>query len=253
MSQISGFSARSVYEPATDEEIEQYRTIDYPSWLLEVRRALETLHHRLDARTVWPYVVAVAENVGTRPATEALIAIQTRGAFELLNDEGADENDEDQLAKAPTAPFELPLPPAPPRGRTKIVDPLAIYRSLHDDHVATARHFPLTLPPLSPPKPRDSDSFYWRVGRLDWTSLMELECASWRHGQSGLEFPLRVRPVEQEKTNGLIEFSLHAHNISEPKQIGLPVRIEFEDGQTFAQAKVLVELLGKTARARGLL
>lgn len=253
MSLISGFSARSVYEPATVEEIEQYKTIDYPSWLREVREALEKLHHRLDARTVWPDVVAVAENVGTRPAAEALLAIQARGAFELLNDEGADDDDEGQSAKAPTAPLGLPLPPAPPRGRTKIVDPLAVYRGLHTDDFAAARYFPLTLQHLSPPKSRDSDAFYWRVGRRDWTTLMELECASWRHGQAGLEFPLRVRPVEQEKTNGLIEFSLHAHNICEPKQIGLPVRIEIEDGQTFAQAKVLVELLGKTARARGLL
>lgn len=253
MSQISAFSARSVYEPATEGEIEQYRTIDYPSWLREVRKALETLHHRLDARTVWPDVVAVAENVGTRPAAEALLAIQARGAFELLNDEGADEDDEGQSAKAPTAPLELPLPPPPPRGRTKIVDPLAVYRGLHTDDFAAARYLPLTLQNFSPPKSRDSDAFYWRFGRRDWTTLIELECASWRHGKAGLEFPLQVRAVEQEKTSGLIEFSLHAHNISAPKQIGLPVRIDFEDGQTLAEAKVLVELLGKIARARGLL
>ncbi|WP_066527657.1 PIN domain-containing protein [Erythrobacter sp. CCH5-A1] len=251
MSHISAFSAHSVYEPATEEEIEQYRATDYPNWLHEVRKALETLHHRLDARTVWPDVVAVAENIGTRPATEALLSIRARGAFELLNDEGADEDDEGQLAKAPSAALELPLPPAPPRGRTKIVGPLANYRGLQSDHFATARHFPLTLPHLSPPKSRDSDAFYWRVGRRDWTTLMELECASWRHGQTGLEFPLRIRPVEQEKTSGLIEFSLHAHNLSTPKQIGLPVRIDFKDGQTLAEARVLVELLGKAARAKG--
>ena len=251
MSQISAFSARSVYEPATEEEIEQYRTTDYPSWLRQVREALEKLHHRLEARTVWPAAVAVAENVGTRPAAEALLAIQARGAFKLLNDESADDDDEGEAAKATTALPKLPLPPAPPRGRTKTVDPLGIYRGLNGDPFATARHLPLTLPHFSPSKPRDSDAFYWRIGRRDWTGLMELECASWRHGQAGLEFPLRVRPVEPEKTSGLIELSLHAHNISTPKQIGLPVRIDFEDGQTLAEAQALVELLGETARAKG--
>lgn len=251
MSHISAFPARSVYEPATEEEIEQYRTTDYPSWLREVREGLGTLHQRLEARTVWPGVVAVAENVGTRPATEALLAIQARGAFELLSDESVDEDDEDEAVEATAALPELPLPPAPPRGRTKTVDPLGIYRGLHGDPFATARHLPLTLPYFSPPKPRDSDAFYWRVGRRDWTGIMELECASWRHGQAGLEFPLRVRPVERVKTSGLIELSLHAHNISTPKQIGLPVRIGYEDGQTFDEAQALVELLGKAARARG--
>lgn len=251
MSLISAFSTRSVYEPATEEEIQHYRTTVYPSWLREVRKALEELHHRLEARTVWPGVIAVAENVGTRPAAEALLAIQARGAFELLNDESVDEDDEGESAKATTGHPELPLPPAPPRGRTKTVDPLGIYHGLHGDPLATAPYHPLTLPQFSLPKSRDSDAFYWRVGRRDWTGLMELECASWRHGQAGLEFPLRVRPGEKEKTNCLIEFSLHAHNISKQKQIGLPVRIDFEDGQTLGEAQAMVELLGKTARARG--
>lgn len=153
-------------------------------------------------------------------------------------------------AAAKDAGFELPLPPPPPRGRTKTVDPLRIYRGGNARNFATGRSIPLHLPHFSP-KPRESDAFYWRVGRRDWAGTMELECASWRHGQDPLQFALRVRPEEQTATSAVIEISIHAHNIADPRMVRLPVRFDYEDGPTLDKGRALVDLLGRSARARG--
>ena len=254
MSQLSAFGSRSVYEPATAEEIEHYTTAEYPDWLESVRSSLASLHHTLEARTQWPHVVAVAANVGTRPATEPLLTIQARGAIALLNEDDVNEDadaDDEEESSAKARRFELPLPPTVPRGRTKTVDPLGIYRGLNAGAYATVTPLPLHLPHLSPPKPRDSDAFYWRTGRRDWSGTMELECASWRHGQDPLHFALSVRPEEQVATSAVIEISVHAHNIADPRVVRLAVRIDYEDGPTVDEGRALVELLCRTARAKG--
>ena len=249
MSQLSVFGARSVYEPATEVEIERYKTAEYPEWLESVRSALASIHDTLEAATEWPNLVAVAANVGTRPATEALLSIQARGAIELLNDDDVDEDQEPVSGKA--ARLELPLPPAPPRGRTKTVDPLGVYRGLNSGAFATAHAIPLQIPHLLPSKPRVSDAFYWRAGRRDWVRAMELECASWRHGQEPLQFALRVRSEEKVATSGVIEISVHAHNIADPRVAKLPVRFDYQEGLTLGEARALVHMLGQTARAKG--
>jgi len=80
---------------------------------------------------------------------------------------------------------------------------------------------------------------------------MELECASWRHGQDPLEFGLSVRPKQQVATSAVIAISVHAHNIADPRVVRLPVRFNFEDGPTLDEGRALIELLGRTARASG--
>jgi hypothetical protein len=62
---------------------------------------------------------------------------------------------------------------------------------------------------------------------------------------------LRVRPDESSDTEGSIELSVHAHNISDAPLTQLPIRITFEDGSTTEKAEALVEQLSQAARARG--
>ncbi|MDF2622160.1 MAG: hypothetical protein K0S00_4819 [Xanthobacteraceae bacterium] len=248
---ISRPLVRSIYEPATEEEIERYKTIEYPEWLETVRSVFASLHHALEIRTEWPRVVAVAANRGTRPATEALLTIQARGAITLLNEDDLDEDEEGETDPSVEVDrLELPLPPTPPRGRTKTFDPLEIYRGLNAGALPTISPRSLHLPHLSLPTPRESDAFYWRAGRRDWSGTMELECASWRHGQDPIRFVLRVRPKEQVATSAAVEISVHAHNITKPQVVRLPVQFDYEDGSTFAEGLALVELLGHSAGAR---
>jgi hypothetical protein len=247
VSRLSSFQLRSVYEPATEQEIEAYKTEDYPNWLESVRSSLATLHYTLEARTEWPLIVATSANAGTRPAVESLLTIQARGAIALLNHDVDEEADDDEQADVRNSDFDLPSPPTPPRGRTKTIDPLGRYRGLDAHSFATAHQMPFHLPQISSPKPRDSDAFYWRIGRHDWVGTIELECASWRHGQHPLQFALKIRPEESVTTSAVIEITVHAHNITDPPVSRLPVRFEYEDGQTIEKARSLVDRLSRMA------
>lgn len=252
MARLSAFSSRTVYEAATAEEIETYKTESYPKWLTSVRSSLASLHDDLEMRTEWPLVVAVAANTGTRPAAGTLLTIQARGTIEFWNDDRVDETaDEDERPQTKTVDFHLPLPPAPPRGRTRTVDLLRMPRFLDASAFASAYPHSLPVPNLSRPKPRDSDAFYWRVGHFDWVGKMELECENWRHGQEPLQFELKVRPAEQVSTAAAIEISVHANNIADPRVVKLPVRFDYREGATLDKAHALVARLGEAARAKG--
>jgi hypothetical protein len=179
--QMSALTAPSVYEPATEKEVELYNTIEYPNWLNSTRKTLESLHLRLAARTHWPAVVAVADNAGTRPATETIISIRVRGAFAILSDseESADQESDGKASDRP----ELPLPPTPPRGRVKTIDFLGGYRDLGTDAFPKA---PPVIPPdfarFARPELRNSDAFFFAnrekgLGKPNGARMREL--AAW--------------------------------------------------------------------------
>jgi hypothetical protein len=179
--QMSALTAPSVYEPATEKEVELYNTIEYPNWLNSMRKTLESLHLRLAARTHWPAVVAVADNAGTRPATETIIRIRVRGAFAILSDseESADQESDGKASDRP----ELPLPPTPPRGRVKTIDFLGGYRDLGTDAFPKA---PPVIPPdfarFARPELRNSDAFFFAnrekgLGKPNGARMREL--AAW--------------------------------------------------------------------------
>ena len=115
-------SLASLYEPATEAEIERYKTSGYPNWFESVREALRSLHQTLSARIQWPTVVVVASNTGTRPATETLLRIRAQGGFLILN-ERSDEDDNANEPGKKASDRVLPLPPRPPRGRWPILLP----------------------------------------------------------------------------------------------------------------------------------
>lgn len=240
------FGTRSVYQPATDQEIDLYRTSAYPEWLASVRKSLNSVHDKLTARTEWPSVRAIASNTGTRPASEVLMCIRAQGSFAIFDDEVSSKGREE----APEG-FSLELPPAPPRGKTRVVDALGVYRNLGGDIHGAAYSLPTIPPHLTPLPPKRSDTFYWREGQHDWTQFMELECSSWRHGQQEISFLLKIKPNQRTDFTGAIELSVHANNIADPLRSRLPIRISFVDGATANEARVLVNQLGHAARAQG--
>lgn len=250
MPHLSAITSRSVYEPATEEEIQLYKTQDYPNWLKSVRSSLAFLHQTLEERSEWPVVIAVAKNTGTRPATDTLLTIHARGAIRLFNSEECDEDaDNEEQARAKNADFKLPLPPAPPRGRTKTTNPFWAYHELNASNFATARQIPFDISNFPPIKPRELDAFYWRLGQSDWVKTMELECSSWRHGQEPVQFAFKVYPEEKGATSAVIEISVHANNIADPRVARLPIRINYEDRSTLDKGRALVEQLGRTTSA----
>ena len=246
------FQPRSVYEPATEKEIECYKTSDYPNWLSSIREALGSLHDNLKARTQWPTVWAFASNVGTRPATDALLGIRAQGALMLLDAESQSDDEEDagQKVLVPER-LSLPLPPAPPRGSVKTIDPLGYHFAAINRAFATAHALPIEMPRFTLPSPMQSDAFYWRTGQRGWVALMELECKSWRHSRGEAVFSLKVRPDHCNDTEGAIELSVHANNISDPPFAQLPIRIIVDEGSTIQEARAMVKQVGLAARANG--
>lgn len=235
---MASLRPRSVYEPATEAEIERYKTETYPEWLDSVQAALGSLHERLEVHTAWPAFGAFAVNAGTRPATEALLRLRAHGAFSLLN--SGDEDGAEEIK-----PLTLPSRPKPPRGKMRTIDPLGIARASYMSALS-----PLGVRPSFEPldysafQPRSSDAFYWRSGREGWVALMELECASWRHGEKEITFSLKIRPEHAGDITGMIEFHAHANNISTPLSVRLPLQIKWIVGSTVSEAHKLVDYLG---------
>jgi hypothetical protein len=252
----AAFQTRSVYEPATDAEIERYKTTAYPGWFDSIRATLGTLQDKLEARTQWPTVLAIASNKGTRPATDVLLRIRAQGAFVIFDVEAnrGDENDEEDADRKAHAPehLELPLPPGPPRGRVKTIDHFDRfdpYRNFSGGaHATGIRSALLDITRFTPPPPRRLDVFYRRTGKSDWVNFMELECASWRHNQEDVAFLLKARPSRPSDVSGAIELSVHANNTSDPPLARLPVSISFVEGSTIREGLALVEQLGRAAR-----
>ncbi|WP_439395166.1 PIN domain-containing protein [Bradyrhizobium sp. PMVTL-01] len=240
---FSALQGHMFYQPVTKEEIEQYKNIDYPNWLDKVRTELGLLDDRLIAQTEWPTALAIASNGGSRPATDVLLRIEARGALAIFDDSPRESQDHDldDGAEPGAQPqkYRLPLPPVPPRGRRTTFNYGFAEAALSPRH----RNFPI----ISPPAPRRSDAFYWRCGRHAWGKLVELECASWRHTQEELVFPLKVLPQGLSDVAGAIELSIHANNISDPPIKRLPIRITVVDGSTIDEARALVEQLSRAS------
>ncbi len=243
-----------VYEPATEKEIERYRTRDYPEWLSVIRQALGSLHEELNARTQWPMVQVVAANIGTRPATSVLLQLHAKGKFALLDadTEGSDDDDEtdgDQKANHIKC-YELPLPPEPPRGKERSINSLGdIQRQFFGSHLESLK--PLKFPLLNSVLNERSDAFYWRKGRGEWGKQIELVCSSWRHGQQGVGFKLKIKPDERVDISGAIAVEVHAHNMTDPLSAHLPIRISFVHGSTKDEARSLVKALAVSADFHG--
>ena len=107
--QISKIIGR-VFIPATDEAIEKYQDEAYPQWLAHCEEVLSKYHQTLQEQEPIPRFMFLAENRGTRPATDALITIEAQGRFQIKPPAPDDESD--SLQEKPTVLLPSP-PPAP--------------------------------------------------------------------------------------------------------------------------------------------
>jgi len=243
---IAALLPRTVHQPATAEEIERYKSITYPAWLERVRQALRDLPESLNAVTKWPSVIAVAENRGTRSAIEALLTVESKGPFTMM-DVDTNRPDDDGLRDDAVQSISMPPPPSPPRGRTTTIDPFG-----RPDDMARGRMPSTPLwQNLDIPKSRERDVFYWKEGKTGWVPLMQLECASWRHGEEEVAFVLELRPDAAADCGGAIEISLKATNLSGRPVARLPVRIGSKPGDTLLEARRLIRNLGPAASGAG--
>ena len=250
------------YTPATDEKIKTYREEEYPKWLERCEEILRAHHRVLQRRTALPELSFLAENTGTRPATDALVTMEAEGHFRIQPPPPADGEEElDREDDAPPNPVaeELPQPPVAPRGRWQRTsrafpgDALrnldALGRSLSKwpnfDPPTVLRHGPELADLLLPSPPHDPNAFYYTPERPSSPrSSFSLSCDQWRHGNG--ERPFRVQipvPVDQDKIEGALLFRIQAANLSTSASKRIPVRISITRVSAFESAQSMVEEL----------
>ena len=216
-----GFSMPTyTYSPPTKEAINRYQFEEYPEWLDLCKTILKNIHN-IEQRLNLPAITVVINNVGTRPANDALCVFESRGDLQILSP--SIQEDIDDMKEM----TRIPTPPQVPSGN---------WRSIPDMISGAIAGAPLQIPNLGGtqffdddfPARRDPNSFYYKEGRSKKpVDTYELECEQWRHNSGEFEFEVLLNVDNfNQLTRGAIEIQVHAENLSSPIIKTLPVTIE---------------------------
>lgn len=240
------------FKPASEQEIEKYRSESYPKWVHACHDLFSTLHTRLKSRTPWPEITFEIQNVGTRPAERCLVAFNALGSIVIMPPDSED-GDAGGGAKSKIANMiALPNPPTSPRGEwlRKTTSLTASQRiaamttgAFADPFAALTRQSShlANIDLMRMPEPRDPDAFYWKDGRPNAPDVScQLTCENWRHGIDPEEFDLRVLAVSAVSSSGAIKCEIHASNLSDPAQIMLPITVKWIQKSTYDYSRALL-------------
>ena len=249
---------RGTYVPPTEEEVRQYQESAYPHWLSECESYLSDLHSVLQTQVPQPCYVLTVENVGTRPARDALITLTAKGAVQIAVEEdidtyGLDERQDNREG--------LPSPPRVPVGRwtgpfgqlSSMVGGMEGLASLHRSAVALSSdglQTPSYLPGAIVSARHDPNGFYYKPHRpTDPTDIISLECEQWRHKSDAEDFEFLVFfDHDEQETDGAIECEIHAENLTTPVSLIVPVRIRTTRTDMAPVARELARRLRHMAR-----
>ena len=238
---------REMFEPASDEEIEQYRNERYPEWVSACEVALRDLHTTLNRRIAWPQINVTLANAGSRPAQDTYIQFKTQGR--LLLSVPRDEEDTTEAEKLAAAQLPLPRAPAVPRGQwsrmRSVGDSLATLGQAVRFDVARPL-LPHALSRLAQlPQARDPNGFYFKPHGPSYPiPVIGYECPQWRHQVSPetFEFEL-VTDLIEHTVSGAIVIEIHAANVTTPFEQTLPIRVAVRACSTLEQARLLIAAL----------
>ena len=261
-------NVEDTYTPATDQEIEKYREEAYPKWLDQCEEILREHHRVLQHRAGLPELSFLAENTGTRPATDALVTIEAEGEFRIQPPPPADGdeevNGEDDEPPSPIAE-ELPPPPVAPAGqwrRTTGWHPGGAFRDLAALGRSLSRRSDLDLPTVTEHARRiaglhapfslpDPNAFYYKPARPSSPGpSFSLSSDQWRHGDGERPFHVQIPvPVDQDRIEGALLFRIQAANLSDSASKRIPVRISITRVSAFESALSMVEELRERPRS----
>lgn len=234
-----GAAARLIlttYTPASEDDIAAYREASYPRWLEDCEDRLRRLHLGLGWKEGFPTLCYEIENQGSRPAEDAAITFEAKGAFSL-------EAPNDNTQGDPARVLALPPPPAPPRGTRRERPSLFGSLSLYQD---AARATPIFdhphMPDLVSPDP---NAFYWHPSRPKKPqAAVSLRCKQWRHRIGPEPFTLVATfPRTAGTIQGAVHVSVHAANLTTPFKRIDAVEFEVVAVDTWPEAQALVEML----------
>ena len=245
--------AEEEYVPATDEAIAKYRDVDYPQWLESCEVRLRN-HHLFLQRGLPPLEFSfIADNRGTRPATDALITIGAQGDLLIMppskdeSEYGVEAGDSDSNKEGNET---LPEPPVAPRGRWgqgRHVDMRALIRSASDitRNLGGIDNRDYLAGLVRQPNQHDANSFYYKPGRPSIPqATFSLECEQWRHDDGEEHFVGEIHvPRQHDHVEGAIVCRIQAGNLSASESKTIPVRIAIVRVSAKESAEQMVESL----------
>ena len=236
------------YVPPSDEEIQNYRDKQYPSWIEECEGVFSRLRQTLQQRETPPRLYLTCQNEGNRPAEQALLNIQAMGHIHVFpvdsNRQHHDEEDED-------TEITLPQPPRPPRGQRILHSSFSAFKfpnfSFPDVSMPLYRRTPI-LPDVSILyESYNGSDFVYTSGRPSKpVAHISLECKLWRHAAGHQQFCLEVFPVQRSGlVKGALECEIHATNLTRPARKRIPVSITVHSADTKPYADELIRNLSQ--------
>jgi PIN domain len=248
------FGLKQVYVPATPQEIEAYQKERYPKWQEECASILGNVHTAKEPQSVVLEFCFIAQNEGVRPADDVLVMIEAKGNIKIMP-----LTSEEVKPKEPIT--ELPRPPAPPQGKwkTEHEEKLAeMVRSFLGGNVLPATLAYNDLFDITPRTPtsryfsrqRDPNAFYFKDRPTRPASVIELECAQWRHAIDPEAFAGQIHfDKNVSEISGAVEMRIHAGNLSTVSRLLVPVRISVRAVSVYESAGAMVDRLVEPRRA----
>lgn len=237
---FSALFGTETFQPASVEEISNYRDELYQKWCADCEASFRELHQTLNT-IEQPLIVSIAlTNVGARPADDVLVQFQVKGRkFGIFSPPEGNDGKESEVPR-------LRPPPLAPKGKwvsdlPQLYPRVEQYRRFLSPQPATA---PMFNSLLRAPVNRDPNVFYWRGGRpSNPVALVEFNCQQWRHLEDAEIFVFQLGfKLEGESIKDALAVTVHAANLAEPVQGMQKVTITVEDVDTWSNAEALLDI-----------
>ncbi len=225
-------SSRRHYIPPSEEEIEYYRTVTYPTWVDSCIHQLQAVPRALNLSTPAQSLNIVLLNDGSRPAENVLIHFVGRGSLFIAPPPHKER-------PAPRLP-EIPPLPAFPQGHwvrdgKPIADGTIIQPSLPDILSGLSRtHMAFH---------REDEAFYYEPNRPDApVEAFSLTCRRLRHGLGPKLFEIEIFPQENKsEVRGAIEVQVSASNVSDLQKLIVPIKVLSDFGAALEAAQRILD------------
>jgi hypothetical protein len=223
------------YKKPTSEEIEKYQEVDYPQWLIDLRRFFESYHSTLSYLHGHHVVEFKLTNTGGAPAENLVIEFTAVGQLQFITPDTKKQFDEGLKMKPPS-------PPKPPEGKWVQVDygrgwlnQMNRRFDLQDEVLRRA------INPQFRINQRDRHTFYWKEKKEGYAQEWTFECEEFRHLVKPETFEVVVVvPMQQEVNRGGISCLVTARNLPTPYGHFFPLSVNYGRGDTFDHAKKML-------------
>ena len=210
--QWTALSLGRTWRAPTDEEINAYKSIEYPKWLNGVRDKLPSIARVLNEISHEIPIIVLITNSGFVNATQVRLTLSAFDGVTLLPSlTRRDSGEQEEL-------LSLPAPPRAPRGH--YVDFASAFRVLPNTPSIADFAGWMTTPPAP-----DPNSFYYVGGRPNRPAEeLELQCAALPHQDDPYELGFRlVIPQGAMGKAPRVRLRVRASNLRKPIERFIPV------------------------------